>query len=98
MQPTSSRPQSHEDFSEEIFGPVVSVTTFKTEADALEIANDNALRPRRGPLEPRRQPLATRWAAPFRQAASGPTATTPIRRTRPSEATSNPALAARRIA
>jgi len=27
-------------FQEEIFGPVVSVTTFKTEADALEIAND----------------------------------------------------------
>jgi aldehyde dehydrogenase len=27
-------------FQEEIFGPVVSVTTFKTEADALSIAND----------------------------------------------------------
>ena len=27
-------------FQEEIFGPVVSVTTFKTEEDALEIAND----------------------------------------------------------
>ena len=27
-------------FQEEIFGPVVSVTTFKNEADALEIAND----------------------------------------------------------
>jgi aldehyde dehydrogenase len=27
-------------FQEEIFGPVVSVTTFKTESDALEIAND----------------------------------------------------------
>jgi aldehyde dehydrogenase len=27
-------------FQEEIFGPVVSVTTFKTDADALEIAND----------------------------------------------------------
>ncbi len=27
-------------FQEEIFGPVVSVTTFKTEADALAIAND----------------------------------------------------------
>ncbi len=27
-------------FQEEIFGPVVSVTTFKTEAQALEIAND----------------------------------------------------------
>lgn len=27
-------------FQEEIFGPVLSVTTFKTEAEALEIAND----------------------------------------------------------
>ena len=27
-------------FQEEIFGPVVSVTTFKNESDALEIAND----------------------------------------------------------
>src|SRR5437763_8769169 len=27
-------------FQEEIFGPVVSVTTFKDEADALRIAND----------------------------------------------------------
>ncbi len=27
-------------FQEEIFGPVVSVTTFKTDAEALEIAND----------------------------------------------------------
>ncbi|SFD34718.1 acetaldehyde dehydrogenase ExaC [Pseudoalteromonas denitrificans] len=28
-------------FQEEIFGPVISVTTFKTEAEALEIANDS---------------------------------------------------------
>ena len=27
-------------FQEEIFGPVVSVTTFKDEKEALEIAND----------------------------------------------------------
>ena len=27
-------------FQEEIFGPVVSVTTFKDKAEALEIAND----------------------------------------------------------
>ena len=27
-------------FQEEIFGPVSSVTTFKTEAEAIEIAND----------------------------------------------------------
>jgi aldehyde dehydrogenase len=28
-------------FQEEIFGPVISVTTFRTEAEALEIANDS---------------------------------------------------------
>lgn len=28
-------------FQEEIFGPVIAVTTFKTEAEALEIANDS---------------------------------------------------------
>ena len=27
-------------FQEEIFGPVIAVTTFKDEAEALEIAND----------------------------------------------------------
>ena len=28
-------------FQEEIFGPVIAVTTFKTEAEALELANDS---------------------------------------------------------
>ena len=41
MQPTVFRGHNRmRIFQEEIFGPVVSVTTFKTEADALEIAND----------------------------------------------------------
>jgi aldehyde dehydrogenase len=41
MQPTVFRGHNKmRIFQEEIFGPVVSVTTFKDEADALEIAND----------------------------------------------------------
>ena len=43
-------------FQEEIFGPVLAVTTFNDEADALAIANDTPLRPRRRRLDPRRQP------------------------------------------
>ena len=43
-------------FQEEIFGPVLAVTTFKDEDDALAIANDTLLRPRRRRLDPRRQP------------------------------------------
>jgi len=41
-------------FQEEIFGPVLAVTTFKDEAEALEIANDT-LRPGRRRVEPQRQ-------------------------------------------
>ena len=44
-------------FQEEIFGPVVSVTTFKTEADALEIANDTLYGLGAGVVEPRCQSL-----------------------------------------
>ena len=41
MQPTVLRGHNKmRVFQEEIFGPVVSVTTFKDQADALEIAND----------------------------------------------------------
>ena len=38
---------------EEIFGPVMSVIPFKDEADAIRIANDDAVRARRGGLDPR---------------------------------------------
>jgi aldehyde dehydrogenase len=41
-------------FQEEIFGPVLAVTTFKDEAEALEIANDTLYGPRCRRLEPRR--------------------------------------------
>ena len=41
-------------FQEEIFGPVVSLTSFDDEADALKVANDTPLRPRCRRLDPRR--------------------------------------------
>ena len=44
-------------FQEEIFGPVVSVTTFKTEVGRAGNCQRHAVRPRRGPVEPRRQSL-----------------------------------------
>jgi acyl-CoA reductase-like NAD-dependent aldehyde dehydrogenase len=42
--PTVLMPQSHQDaaFTEEVFGPVVSVVPFEDEADAVRIANDTA--------------------------------------------------------
>ena len=55
----------------------------------------HAVRPGRGPVDPRRQSLPSPGARQFRPAAFGSTAITPIRRTRPSAATSNPALAAK---
>ena len=43
-------------FQEEIFGPVVSVTTFKDDDEALVDRQRHALRPRRRHLEPRCEP------------------------------------------
>ena len=82
-------------FQEEIFGPVVSVTTFKDDDDALAIANDTLYGLGAGVWTPRHQHAPTAWAAPSRPAACGPTATTPTRRTRRSAATSSRASAAR---
>ena len=79
-------------FQEEIFGPVVSVTRFSDEADALAIANDTLYGLGAGVWS---RDANTGPVAPSRPAASGPTATTPTPRTRPSVATSSPASAAR---
>jgi aldehyde dehydrogenase len=81
-------------FQEEIFGPVVGVTTFKDEAEALAIANDTDFGLGAG-VWTRDMNRAYRMAAASRPVASGPTATTPIRPTRPSAATRSPASAAR---
>ena len=81
-------------FQEEIFGPVVSVTTFKTDEEALSIANDTlyGLAPACG-LATANAAIAS--AARSRPGACGPIATTPIRRMRPLAATSSRASAAK---
>ena len=81
-------------FQEEIFGPVVSVTTFKAEEEAVEIANDTLYGLGAG-LWTRTGAAPSASAGRCRRAGCGPTATTSIRRTRPSAATSNRASAAR---
>ena len=81
-------------FQEEIFGPVVSVTKFKDEDEALAIANDTLYGLGAG-VWTRNGNRAYSSAARSRPAGSGPTAITPIRRTRRSAATSSPASAAR---
>lgn len=82
-------------FQEEIFGPVVSVTTFKTEAEALEIANDTLYGLGAG-VWSRDANRCYRFGRAIEAAGSGPIATTPIRRTPPSAVTSSPASGARR--
>ena len=82
-------------FQEEIFGPVVSVTSFDDYDDALKIANDTlyglgaGVWTRDGNTAYRAGPRRSR------PAGCGRTATTPTRRTRRSAATSSPASAAR---
>ncbi len=63
-------------FQEEIFGPVVSVTTFKDEDEALAHRQRHALRPRRGRVDARRQHRLSHGPRDPGRAASGPTATT----------------------
>jgi aldehyde dehydrogenase len=68
-------------FQEEIFGPVLAVTTFKDEAEALEIANDTLYGLGAPASGAAMATSPTAWAARSRPAACGPTATTPTRRT-----------------
>ena len=82
-------------FQEEIFGPVLSVTTFKDDAEALAIANDTmyGLAQASGPgicIRCISSPVV------LKQAGCGAIAITSIRRTRRSAATRNPDSAARR--
>lgn len=81
-------------FQEEIFGPVVSVTTFKDDEEALSIANDTLYGLGAG-IWSRDANRCYRFGRAIQAAASGPTVITPIRRTPRSAVISRPALAAR---
>ena len=80
-------------FQEEIFGPVLAVTTFKDEAEAIEIANDTLYGLGAG-VWSRRQPRLSHGSR-HQGRPVGPTAITRIPRTLPSVATSSPASVAR---
>ncbi len=75
-------------FQEEIFGPVLAVTTFKTMEEALELANDTQYGLARA------SGAATviwpiRWGAAYRLGACGPTVITLTRHMRRLVATNN---------
>ncbi len=83
-------------FQEEIFGPVLAVTTFKTMDEALELANDTqyGLGRASGAVT---VTLPIKWAAAFRPDAYGQTAITPIRLMRRLAATNSRASGAKPI-
>jgi len=83
-------------FQEEIFGPVIGVTTFKDEAEALAIANDTEYGLGALASGPATSTAPIAWAGRSRPAVSGPTATTSTRRTRRSVVTRSRASVARR--
>lgn len=82
-------------FQEEIFGPVLAVTTFKDMDEALVLANDSdyGLGPGCGAVT---SISPTGWGAGFKRDGSGPTAIIPIRPTPPSVAISNRVSAGKR--
>ena len=81
-------------FQEEIFGPVVAVTSFSDYDDAISIANDTLYGLGAG-VWSRDGNTAYRAGVISRPVGCGPTATTPTPRTRRSAATSSRASAAR---
>ena len=81
-------------FQEEIFGPVLSVTTFEDETEALEIANDT-LYGLGGGVWTRDGTRAFRMGRAIQAGRVWTTATTSTRRERRSAATSCPASAVR---
>lgn len=81
-------------FQEEIFGPVVAVTSFKDYDEAISIANDTLYGLGAG-VWSRDGNTAYRAGRDIKPAGCGPTATTSTPRTRRSVATSSPASAAR---
>jgi len=81
-------------FQEEIFGPVVSVTSFSDYADAIKTANDTLYGLGAG-VWTRDMNTAYRAGRAITQAGSGPTATTSTRRTPRSVGTSSPGSGAR---
>ena len=83
-------------FQEEIFGPVVSVTTFNTPGAGDGDRQRHAVWPRVPAYGRATSTRRIALAGGSRQAASGPTATTPIRRMRPSAGTRSQVSAARR--
>ena len=84
-------------FQEEIFGPVLAVTTFRDEQEALEIANDTMYGLGAG-VRTRDGSRAFAWGAASKRDACGPTATTSTRPAQRSAATSPQASGARTTA
>jgi acyl-CoA reductase-like NAD-dependent aldehyde dehydrogenase len=79
---------------QEIFGPVLAVTTFRDEAEAIEIANDTLYGLGAGVWTVMAAGRSA-WGAPSRRAECGRTATTSTRRALRSAVTRSPASAGR---
>ncbi len=75
-------------FQEEIFGPVLAVTTFKTMEEALELANDTQYG-RAWASGAATVIWPIRWGAAYRLGACGPTVITLTRHMRRLVATNN---------